>query len=63
MVTNVSDEHSSSELKFMKKRTKKWHDTTNNLSLVCTENDILENTDFNDIIHDFAMSKCRETPM
>jgi hypothetical protein len=32
----------------------------NNLSLICIENDILENIDFNDIIHDFSTSKCRE---
>jgi hypothetical protein len=35
----------------------------NNLSLMCTENYILENIDFNDIIHDFATSKYRITPM
>jgi hypothetical protein len=35
----------------------------NNLSLMCIENDILENIDFDDIIRDFATSKCRKTPM
>jgi hypothetical protein len=35
----------------------------NNLRLMCIENDILENIDFNYIIHDFATSKCRKTPM
>jgi hypothetical protein len=36
----------------------------NNLSLMCIENDILENIiDFNYIIHDFATSKFRKTPV
>jgi hypothetical protein len=32
----------------------------NNSSLMCIENDILENIDFNDIIHEFSTSKCRK---
>jgi hypothetical protein len=35
----------------------------NNLSLMCIESDILENIDFNDIIHDFATLRCTKTPM
>jgi hypothetical protein len=35
----------------------------NNLNLMCIENYILENIDFNYIIHDFSTSKCRRTPM
>jgi hypothetical protein len=32
----------------------------NNENLMCIENDVLENIDFNDIIHDFATLKCRK---
>jgi hypothetical protein len=35
----------------------------NNLNVICIENEILENIDFINIIHDFALSKCRKTPM
>jgi hypothetical protein len=34
----------------------------NNLILMNIEN-VLENIDFYCIVHDFAMSKCRKTPM
>jgi hypothetical protein len=35
----------------------------NNLRMTCTENDNFENTDFDDITHDFATLKCGETPV
>jgi hypothetical protein len=65
MVTNASDERSFSKLTFIKNelRNRMTQPRLNNLSLMCIENYILENIDFNDIIHDFAMSKCRKTPM
>jgi hypothetical protein len=65
MVTNASGERSFSKLKFIKNelRNRMTQPRLNNLSLMCTENDMLENIDFNDIIHDFATSKCRKTPM
>jgi hypothetical protein len=31
-----------------------------NLSLMCIENYIFKNIDFNDIINDFATSKCKK---
>jgi hypothetical protein len=65
MVTNSSGERSFSKLKFIgnELRNRMTQPRINNLSLMCTENDILENIDFNNIIHDLATSKCRKTPM
>jgi hypothetical protein len=65
MVTKASGERSFSELKFLKNelRNRMTQPCLNNLSLTGIENDISENIDFNDIIHDFATSKCRKTPM
>jgi hypothetical protein len=65
MFTNASGERSFSKLKFIKieLRNRMTQPPLTNLSLMCTENDISENVDFNDIIHDFATSKCRKTPM
>jgi hypothetical protein len=65
MVTNASGERSFSKLKFIKSelRNRITQPRLTNLSLMCVENDILENIDFNDIIHDIAKSKCRKTPM
>jgi hypothetical protein len=64
-VTNASGERSFSKLKFIKNelRNRMMQPLLNNLSLMCIKNDILKNIYFNDIIHDFAMSKCRKTPM
>jgi hypothetical protein len=64
-VTNASGERSFSKLKCMKTEltNRMTQPRLNNLSLMCTENGILENIDFYDIIHYFAMSKCRKTPM
>jgi hypothetical protein len=65
MVTNVSGERSFSKLKFIKNELRNCmtQPRLNNLSLMCIGNDILENIDFNYIVHDFAASKCRKTPM
>jgi hypothetical protein len=65
MVTNASGERSFSKLKFIenKLRNRMPQPRLNNLSLLCIENDILENIDFNYINHDFATSKCIKTPM
>jgi hypothetical protein len=62
MVTNASGECSFSKLKFIKNelRNHMMRPRLNNLSLMCIENDILENID---IIHDFATLKYRKTPM
>jgi hypothetical protein len=56
MVTNASGERSFSKLKFIKNelRNRTTQPRLNSLSFMCIENDILENIDFNDIIHDFA---------
>jgi hypothetical protein len=52
-------------LEFIKKSTTKsaMQPSLNNLHMMCTENDNLENTDFDDITHDFATLKCGETPV
>jgi hypothetical protein len=65
MLTNASGERSFSKLKFIKDelRNHMAQPHLNNLSLMCIENFILGNIDFNDIIHDSATSKCRKTPM
>jgi hypothetical protein len=64
MVTNARGKCLFSELKFTKNELRNCmtQPHLNNLSLMCTENYILENIDFN-IIHDFAMSECRKTHM
>jgi hypothetical protein len=64
MITNASGERSFSKLKFIKNelRNRMTQPRLNNSSLMCTENDNLENIDFNGIIHDFVTSKCRKTP-
>jgi hypothetical protein len=63
MVTNASGERSFLKLKFVthELRNRMTQPRFNNLSLMEIENYILENIDFDDIIHDFAMSKCRNT--
>jgi hypothetical protein len=65
MDTNASGERSFSEFKFIENELSNCmtQPRLTNLSLMCIENYILENIDFNDIIHDFATSKCRKTPM
>jgi hypothetical protein len=62
MVTNASGERSFSKLTFIKNelRNRMTQPRLNNFSLMYTENGILENTNFNDSIHDFATSKCRK---
>jgi hypothetical protein len=65
MVINASGERSFSKLKSIKNelRNSMTQPQLNNLSLMCIENDILENIDSDDIIHDFATSKFRKTPV
>jgi hypothetical protein len=60
MVINASGERSFSKFKFIKNELGNCmtQPRLNNSSLMCIKNDILEYIDFNDIIHDFATSKC-----
>ena len=62
MVTNYSGERSFSKLKYIKNR---LHTTMTNkrvthISLMSIEYDILRETDFDDLITDFALRKGRK---
>jgi hypothetical protein len=65
MVTNASGERSFSKLRFIENelRNRMRQSRLNHLSLMRIENDILGNIDFNYIIHDSTMLKCRKAPM
>ena len=62
MVTNCSGEHSFSKLKYIKNRlrTTMTNERVTHLSLMSIEYDILCETDFDDLITDFAQRKCRK---
>ena len=62
MVTNCSDERSFSKLKYIKNRlrTTMTNERVTHLSLMSIEYDILRETDFDDLITDFAQRKGRK---
>ena len=62
MVTNCSGERSFSELKYIKNRlrTTMTNERVTNISLMSLEYDILRETDFDDLITDFAQRKGRK---
>ena len=62
MVTNCSGEHSFSKLKYIKNRlrTTMTYELVTHLSLMSVEYDILRETDFDDLITDFAQRKGRK---
>ena len=62
MVTNVCGERSFSKMMLLKDelRNSMAQSRLNYLSLMSIEHDILENVNFDSIIHDFATSKCRK---
>ncbi|GFS65344.1 dimer_Tnp_hAT domain-containing protein [Trichonephila clavipes] len=64
LVTNCSAERSFSALKRIKTdmRTTMEKENLNSLMLLRTQNDITMETDYNDIINDFAMLKARRKP-
>ena len=61
MVTNCSGERSFSKLKYIKNRlrTTTTNERVTHLSLMSIEYDILRETDFDDLITDFAQRKGR----
>ena len=61
MVTNCSGERSISKLKYIKNRlgTTMTNELVTHLSLMSIEYDILRETDFDDLITDFAQRKGR----
>ena len=59
MVTNCSGERSFSKLKYTKNRLRTTM-TNEHLSLMSIEYDILRETEFDDLITDFAQRKCRK---
>ena len=61
MVTNCSGERSISKLKYIKNRlrTSTTNELVTHLSLMSIEYDILRETDFDDLITDFAQRKGR----
>lgn len=62
MVTNCSGERSFSQLKRIKNelRTSMLQERLNNLSIMSIESDILQETEFEDLIEDFAQQKSRK---
>ena len=62
MVTNCSGERSFSKLKYIKNRlrTTMTNERVTHLSLMSIECDILRDTDFDDLITDFAQRKGRK---
>ena len=62
MVTNCSGERSFSKLKYIKNRlrTTTTNERVTHLSLMSIEYDILRETDFDDLITDFAQRKGRK---
>ena len=62
MVTNCSGERSFSKLKYIKNRlrTTMTNERVTHLSLMSIEYDILRDTDFDDLITDFAQRKGRK---
>ena len=62
MVTNCSGERSFSKLKYIKNRlrTTMTNGRVTHLSLMSISCDILRETDFDDLITDFAQRKCRK---
>ena len=62
MVTNCSGERSFSRLKYIKNRlrTTMTNERVTHLSLMSIEYDILRETDFDDLITDFAQRKGRK---
>ena len=60
MVTNCSGERSFSKLEYIKNRLRTTMTNEQHLSLMSIEYDILRETDFNDIITDFAQRKARK---
>ena len=64
MVTNCSGERSLSKLKYIKNRlrTTMTNERVTHLSLMGIEYDILRETDFDDVITDFAQRKGRKVP-
>lgn len=62
MVTNCSGERSFSQLKRIKNelRTSMLQERLNNLSIMSIECDILQETEFEDLIEDFAQQKSRK---
>ena len=62
MVTNCSGERSFSKLKYIKNRlrTTMTNERVTHLSLMSIAYDILRETDFDDLITDFAQRKCRK---
>ena len=62
MVTNCSGERSFSKLKYIKNRlrTTMTNGLVTHISLMSIEYDILRETDFDDIITDFAQRKGRK---
>ena len=62
MVTNCSGERSFPKLKYIKKRqrTTMTNELVTHLSLMSIEYDILRETDFDDLITDFAQRKGRK---
>ena len=61
MVTNCSGERSFSKLKYIKNRlrTTMTNERVTHLPLMSIEYDILRETDFDDLITDFAQRKAR----
>ena len=62
MVTNCSGEGSFSKLKYIKNRlrTTMTNERVTHISLMSIEYDILRETDFDDLITDFAQRKSRK---
>ena len=59
MVTNCNGERSFSKLKYIKNMLRMMKERVTHLSLMSIEYDILRETDFDDLITDFAQRKGR----
>jgi len=62
MITNATGERIFSELKILKncRRASMTQERLNSLAIMTTENDVLQNIDFQDILNDFTTTKLRK---
>jgi len=62
MITNVTGERTFSKLKILKNchRVSMTQERLNTLAIMATENDVLQNIDFQDILNDFTTVKLRQ---
>lgn len=62
MVTNATGERTFSKLKILKNchRASMTQERLNSLAIMATENDVLQNIDFQDILNDFTTTKLRK---